>query len=98
MKHQVATVDADGKIVFPEELRLTLQLEPGEEFLIQFHPDPAIIGMVRINQIISEMRDQALADLAAGETINLRDFAAEMGIDLDQPLSDDDEISDSPPH
>ncbi len=74
-------VDAKGRVALPLRLRRRLGLEQGSMLFVQERGGE--LRFRRAENPFDVLAEQAEAESRAGETINLRDYAAEHGIALD---------------
>jgi AbrB family looped-hinge helix DNA binding protein len=80
---EIATVrvDAKGRVALPLRLRRRLGIEQGTMLFVQ--ESGGELRFRRAENPFDSLAERAEAELHAGETTNLRDYAAEHGIALD---------------
>lgn len=87
MVSKVVTMDGRGRIAVPAELRERLQIAPGDALFVQIEDNGFVLRVAKaVNPFdsLAALGERAFRD---GQTRNLRDFAAEEGIDLDDEPS-----------
>jgi bifunctional DNA-binding transcriptional regulator/antitoxin component of YhaV-PrlF toxin-antitoxin module len=79
------TVKADttGRLTLPPSLCKALGIEPGDTFVVAAEEQGILLRPTQRENPFDALTAHALAKYRAGRTQNLRDFAAEHGIDLD---------------
>jgi len=79
----VAKVDNKGRITIPKEVRETSGIEKGEVLFID-----AELGQVKLTRAVEDpvvkLKEYTKQEYQAGKTRDLRDYAQEKGIDLDE--------------
>ncbi len=82
-----STVDEKGRVLIPEAFRKELGIEAGDVLFVNMD-ESGVLRYARAENPFDILADHALMEYRAGRTRNLRDIAAEEGIDLDaeQPV------------
>ena len=79
----VAKVDNKGRITIPKEVRETSGIEKGEVLFID-----AELGQVKLTRAVEDpvvkLKEYTEQEYQEGKTRDLRDYAQEKGIDLDE--------------
>lgn len=75
--------DAKGRLTIPRPLREGLGIEPGDTFLLEVDEERGVLHFAKAENPFDVLAEHALAEYRAGRTKDLRDFAAENGIALD---------------
>ena len=80
---QVAKVDSKGRITIPKEVREASGIEKGEVLFIDSE-----LGQLKLTRAIEDpvakLKEYTEKEYKEGRTRNLRDYANERGIDLDE--------------
>ena len=84
MAASIATIDAKGRVSIPREVRDSLGLESGDAVFIETDENKQFVRMAKAINPLDILAAEALAEFERGETTDLRDFAREMGIELDE--------------
>jgi AbrB family looped-hinge helix DNA binding protein len=90
MATNVVTVDGRGRIAVPSTLREQLDLKPGDALFVQVEENGSVLRLAKAINPFESFAALGEREYRAGRTKNLRTFAAEEGIALD----DDDPLSD----
>jgi AbrB family looped-hinge helix DNA binding protein len=77
------TVDSKGRLSIPTEVRDELGIEAGDVMFLEVDSAHGIIHLAKAENPFDRLAEYATAEFRAGRTRNLRDYAAECGIDLD---------------
>lgn len=77
-------VDAKGRLNIPRAMREELHIEPGDTLLLQRVDNTLRYVKPNLDEIFTGLAAHALGEYKAGKTRDLRDFAAERGISLDE--------------
>lgn len=79
------TVKADGKgrLTIPQQLRKALGIEPGDIFFVAIDEDHKELRFAKAENPFDVLAQHAINEYRAGRTRNLREFAAENGIPLE---------------
>lgn len=75
-------VDKKGRLLIPDEIRKQYKIEEGDVFFIQVE-ETGVIRCVRDANSFDLLAEHAVQEYRAGRTRDLREIAAEGGIDLD---------------
>jgi bifunctional DNA-binding transcriptional regulator/antitoxin component of YhaV-PrlF toxin-antitoxin module len=77
-----AFVEGDGRTRVPREVRAQLGIYPGDVFAIEVEESGALL-LARMKNTIDVLAQHAVEEYRAGRTRDLREIAAEEGIDPD---------------
>jgi AbrB family looped-hinge helix DNA binding protein len=83
MAPRVVTLDGRGRIAIPSELRERLQLQPGDALFVQIEDNGFVLRLAKAVNPFDSFAALGEREYRAGRTKNLRNFASEEGIDLD---------------
>jgi AbrB family looped-hinge helix DNA binding protein len=83
MAASVVTVDGRGRIAVPADLRERLDLKPGDALFVEVEDNGFVLRMAKAVNPLDSLAAMAEHEYRAGRTKNLRTFAVEEGIDLD---------------
>lgn len=81
-----STVDEKGRVLIPEAFRKELGIEAGDVLFVQMD-EPGVLRYARAENPFDALADHALREYKAGRTRDLREIAAEEGVDLDADRS-----------
>lgn len=76
-------VDAKGRLTIPQRLREELGIEPGDIMFVEREAGHEVLRYAKVANPFDALAEQAEEDYRAGKTRNLRAFAAEQGLSLD---------------
>ena len=80
---EIVRVDSKGRITLPKEIRENADIEEGDVFFVD-----AIHGQIKLTEAVKDpvvvLREYAREEYEKGRTRNLRDYAEEKGIELDE--------------
>lgn len=76
------TVDAKGRVAIPADVRRSLGIEKGDVMFIESDPAHEVVHLAKAQNPFDGLAEYALQEHRAGRTRNLREFAADEGIDL----------------
>ena len=79
----LATIDAKGRVAIPAEIRKRFGLQAGDVFFFDTEEETEVIRMAKAVNPFDVLADHAVDEYEAGRTMNLRAYAAEKGIALD---------------
>ncbi|MGH2613975.1 MAG: AbrB/MazE/SpoVT family DNA-binding domain-containing protein [Thermomicrobiales bacterium] len=79
------TVKADDKyrLTIPRELRQSLGVSPGDTFAVAYDAEHGVLRFAKAENPFDVLARHAIAEHRAGRTRDLREIAAEYGVDLD---------------
>jgi AbrB family looped-hinge helix DNA binding protein len=80
----VATIDSKGRISIPREVRETLGFSAGDALFLEVDDEHHTLRVAKAINPFDVLAAEALAEFERGDTTDLRDFAREMGIELDE--------------
>lgn len=83
MAAKVVTLDGRGRIAVPAELRERLHLEPGDALFVQIEDNGFVLRLTKAVNPFDSFAALGEREYRAGRTKNLRTFAEEEGIALD---------------
>ena len=83
MAASVVTVDARGRISVPADLRKQLELEPGDALFVEIEDNGQVLRLAKAVNPFDSLTAMAEYEYRAGRTRNLRAFAEDEGISLD---------------
>ncbi len=83
MAASVVTVDGRGRIAVPADLRERLDLKPGDALFVEIEDNGFVLRMAKAVNPLDSLAAMVEHEYRAGRTKNLRTFAMEAGIDLD---------------
>lgn len=83
MAASVVTVDGRGRIAVPADVRDRLDLKPGDALFVEVEDNGFVLRMAKAVNPLESPTAMAEYEYRAGRTKNLRTFAVEEGIDLD---------------
>lgn len=83
MATNVVTVDARGRIAVPSALREQLNLKPGDALFVQIEENGSVLRLAKAVNPFDSFAALGEREYREGRTKNLRTFAAEEGISLD---------------
>ena len=78
-----ATVDEKGRLLIPEAIRRNLNIKSGDIFFIEGVDESGILRFAKAENPFDLLADHAVREYQAGRTRDLREIAAEAGVDLD---------------
>lgn len=86
MAKQVSVrIDSKGRISLPAEARLALGAGPGDTVFIKSEPRGHLVSIVKaVEDPVVALWEQAEAEFKAGLTRNLRDYAKEHGVSIEE--------------
>ncbi|MEA2516129.1 MAG: hypothetical protein QOJ59_5618 [Thermomicrobiales bacterium] len=87
MATNVVTVDGRGRIAVPSALREQLNLKPGDALFVQVEENGIVLRLAKAMNPFDSFAALAEREYREGRTKNLRAFAAEEGISLDDDES-----------
>lgn len=90
MAASVVTIDGRGRIAVPSALREQMGLKPGDALFVQVETNGVVLRLAKAENPFDSFAALGERQYRAGRTKNLRQFAAEEGISLD----DDGAIQD----
>lgn len=76
-------VDPKGRLTIPRQLRESLGIEPGDTLFVESDEDHKILHYAKSDNPFDILAQHAIEEYRAGRTRNLREFAAEHNISLD---------------
>ena len=82
MAHTVR-VDPKGRLTIPRQLREALGIEPGDTLFVESDEEQKVLRYAKSENPFDVLAQHAINEYRAGRTRNLREFAAENGITLD---------------
>ncbi|MCO5224427.1 MAG: AbrB/MazE/SpoVT family DNA-binding domain-containing protein [Thermomicrobiales bacterium] len=74
-------IDDKGRIAIPTAVREGLGLEPGD--VMVFDVKNQILRIAKVTNPFDALIDEAIDEFESGNTISLRDFATQEGINLE---------------
>jgi AbrB family looped-hinge helix DNA binding protein len=77
-------VDVKGRLTIPQPLRKALGIEPGDIFFVALDETHRELRYAKAENPFDVLAQHAINEYHAGRTRNLRDFAAEHNISLDE--------------
>lgn len=77
------TVDAKGRLAIPSEVRSALGIKARDVLFLKSDTEGQVIHLAKAVNPFDGLAEHAVLEYEAGRTRNLREFAAEEGIDLD---------------
>lgn len=77
------TIDAKGRLSIPVDIRGQLGIETGDTFFLETDAEHTVIHLAKAQNPFDGLADHAVQEYRAGRTRNLRDYAAERGIAVD---------------
>jgi AbrB family looped-hinge helix DNA binding protein len=77
-----STVDQKGRLLIPDAIRKQYGIEAGDIFFIQVE-ETGVIRYARAENPFDLLAEHAIREYRAGRTRDLREIAAEEGVDLD---------------
>jgi len=80
---KVVALDGRGRIVVPAELRQQLNLEPGDALFVRVEVNGVVLRLTKAINPFDSFAALGEREYRAGRTRNLRTFAEEEGIALD---------------
>ena len=83
MATRFVTLDGRGRIAVPAELRERLKLEPGDALFVQLEDNGAVIRLAKAVDPFDSFAALGEREYRAGRTKDLRTFAEDEGIALD---------------
>ena len=83
MAAKVVALDGRGRIVVPAELRQQLNLEPGDALFVRVEVNGVVLRLTKAINPFDSFAALGEREYRAGRTRNLRTFAEEEGIALD---------------
>jgi len=79
----VVTVDARGRIAVPSAFREKLDLKPGDALFVQIEENGSVLRLTKAVNAFDSFAALGEREYREGRTTNLRAFAAEEGISLE---------------
>ena len=76
-------VDPKGRLTIPRQIREALGIEPGDTLFVESDQENGVLRYAKPENPFDILAEHAISEYRAGRTRNLRDFAAENGISLD---------------
>lgn len=76
-------VDAKGRLTIPQRLREELGIEPGDIMFVEREAGQEVLRYAKVMNPFDALAEQAEQEYRAGKTRNLRRFAAEQGLPVD---------------
>ena len=76
-------VDVKGRLIIPRSLRRALGVEPGDTFFVALDEAHQELRYAKAENPFDALAQHAINENRAGRTRNLREFAAENDIPLD---------------
>ena len=83
MVSSIAKVDAKGRILLSQEIRESLGFGPGDTVFLNVNAERHTLEVAKAINPFDLLAAEALAEHERGETVELSEFAREMGITLD---------------
>ena len=77
-------VDSKGRLLVPQELRKALGITPGDTLIAEADEEQHVLRFAKTEDPFDVLARHALAEYRAGRTQNLRQFAAQNGIALEE--------------
>lgn len=77
----IAKVDSKGRLSIPASIRGQFDMHPGDVFVIEV--EDSVLRLAKVENPFDRLAERAIEEYDAGETVNLREFAEQEGIDLD---------------
>lgn len=77
------TVDSKGRLSIPADIRGALGIKPGDVLFLDSDAELEVMHLAKAMNPFDGLAEHAVREYRAGRTQNLRDYAAERGIDLD---------------
>ncbi len=87
MATNVVTIDGRGRIAVPSELRNQLNFKPGDALFVQVEDNGFVLRLAKAVNPFDSFAALGEREYRVGRTKNLRVFAAEEGISLDDDES-----------
>lgn len=86
MAKQVSVrIDDKGRISLPVEVRLALGASTGDTVFLKYEPKGHLVRMVRaVEDPVAVLWEQAEEEFKSGGTRNLRDYASEHGVPIEE--------------
>jgi bifunctional DNA-binding transcriptional regulator/antitoxin component of YhaV-PrlF toxin-antitoxin module len=85
MMDRAVKIDAQGRVAIPAAMRASLGLQPRDTLFAHLHEETGGVRLTKAINPFDVLFDHAVAEYRAGRTMNLRDFAAGVGVALDGP-------------
>lgn len=77
------TIDAKGRLSIPAEVRGALNIKPGDVLFLESDPENEVLHLAKAINPFDGLAEHAVSEYRAGKTQNLRAYASERGIELD---------------
>ena len=92
----VGQLDSKNRLSLPKAVRDAIHVGPGDSVFLNVDDRNGDVSTVRVVKAVNplammldSLAEEALREYHAGETVSLREVAAECGVDLDAPETDD---------
>ena len=93
----VGQIDSKNRLSLPRSVRDAIHVGPGDAVFLNVDTTTGDVPTVRVVKAVNPLAimldalaEEAMREYYAGETVSLRDIAAQYGVDLDSPETDDD--------
>jgi AbrB family looped-hinge helix DNA binding protein len=78
-----AKVDTRGRVLIPTRVRERLGIEPGDTLFIEYDVETRTLRCAKAENPFVVLAEHVIAEYRAGRTRNVREFAAENSVALD---------------
>lgn len=93
----VGQLDSKNRLSLPKSVRDAIHVGPGDAVFLNVDTTNGDVPTVRVVKAVNPLAmmldalaEEAIREYYAGGTVSLRDIAAQYGVDLDSPGTDDD--------
>jgi len=81
---RIVKADAKGRVTLPKAIRDELNVEDGTPFFVKFIRGKGVVILAPAINLFGILAEQAMEEYEAGKTTNIKEYAKNHGINLDE--------------